>query len=480
MKKITIIGAGLGGLTAGALLAKDGYKVTLLEQHTIVGGCATTFKRGNFSCEVGLHEMDGVYTNPAIMNIFTELNIYNSLEFVSADEFFEVSTTFGKFKMPNGVDQAQQALIEKFPKEEKGIKRYFKTIAKVGDNFEKLEKLSWYHYAFFPFLFWNILYYKPKSVTDVLNSMIKDRELKLILNSNVHYYNDQPATLSFLLHAVAQNSYYRGGGWFIKGGSSQLSNYLAKFIMENKGEVITKASVVDCSEGRVVYIRAGETFNIETDITISNLSPAQTYQLYNQPYTEKRENGDAILTIYLGFSKSLKEIYGDKRAYTNFIFDEVHVSNPFKNSFTFVDYSQIDSGLTKNNKSFGVITMLDNIHIDEWHNLNRKNYHKKKREILAIMLEKLEKHYPNISNFVEYSEVATSKTVQRYIKTPNGTAYGFKPTPKQFFRLPKVRSNKIKNLYFTGQWVIAGGFRPAIMSGGMCRERINIQEIHLS
>ena len=52
MKTVTIIGAGLGGLTSGALLTKDGHKVTLLEQHNIVGGCATTFKRkGGF--EIG-------------------------------------------------------------------------------------------------------------------------------------------------------------------------------------------------------------------------------------------------------------------------------------------------------------------------------------------------------------------------------------------------------------------------------------------
>jgi len=44
-----IIGAGLGGLTAGAKLAKEGKKVLLIEQHTIPGGCATTFKRKDFS-----------------------------------------------------------------------------------------------------------------------------------------------------------------------------------------------------------------------------------------------------------------------------------------------------------------------------------------------------------------------------------------------------------------------------------------------
>ena len=74
LKTITIIGGGLGGLTSGALLAQDGYKVTLLEQHNIVGGCATTFKRkGGFTCEVGLHEMDGVFTNPQIKKIFDKL-----------------------------------------------------------------------------------------------------------------------------------------------------------------------------------------------------------------------------------------------------------------------------------------------------------------------------------------------------------------------------------------------------------------------
>ena len=57
---VIIIGAGLGGLTAGATLAKRGKRVLLIEQHAIPGGCATTFRRKDYIVEVGLHEMDGL------------------------------------------------------------------------------------------------------------------------------------------------------------------------------------------------------------------------------------------------------------------------------------------------------------------------------------------------------------------------------------------------------------------------------------
>jgi phytoene dehydrogenase-like protein len=481
MKNITIIGAGLGGLTAGALLAKEGQKVTILEQHNIVGGCATTFKRGDFTCEVGLHEMEGVHTNPMMVETFKKLGVYEHVEFVKANEFFSVTTKHGKFVMPDGVENVKKALLLKFPDEKKGIESYFKTIQKIAESFEKLLTPSWYHFAFFPFLFWDILLYKPKSVTDVLDKIIKNEELKLILNTNVQYYSDSPDNLSFLLHAVAQYSYYQGGGWFIKGGSGRLSDYLAKVIKENGGEIITKATVTACEKERVSYRHKKESKSIASDIIISNLSPKQTYQLYEKPYSETKEIADSLMTIYLGFRKNLKEIYG-KRAYSNFIFDdigsveefnEMMKKDIFQRVFVFVDYAQIDSGLTNDNKSFGAICTPD--FLSDWESVDKESYKKKKENLIASMLTKLETEYPNISELVEYAEVGTAKTVERYIKTPNGTAYGFKPTSKQFFRIPKVKSDKVKNLYFVGQWVIAGGFSPAIMSGGVVLSLYTVQ-----
>ena len=56
---VIVIGAGLGGLSAGAHLAANNLKVLVLEQHDKVGGCATRFERGAFTFEASLHEMAG-------------------------------------------------------------------------------------------------------------------------------------------------------------------------------------------------------------------------------------------------------------------------------------------------------------------------------------------------------------------------------------------------------------------------------------
>ena len=83
-----IIGAGLGGLTAGAKLAKSGKKVLLIEQHDRPGGCATTFKKKGFTLEVGLHEMDGLHPRDMKMKIFRDLGVLDTVEFIKVPEFY--------------------------------------------------------------------------------------------------------------------------------------------------------------------------------------------------------------------------------------------------------------------------------------------------------------------------------------------------------------------------------------------------------
>ena len=79
---VIVIGAGLGGLTAGARLARNGKKVLLIEQHNIPGGCATTFERKDFTMEVGLHEMDGLHARDMKTKIFRDLGVFDKVEFL--------------------------------------------------------------------------------------------------------------------------------------------------------------------------------------------------------------------------------------------------------------------------------------------------------------------------------------------------------------------------------------------------------------
>ena len=91
---VIIIGAGLGGLTAGAKLAREGRSVLLLEQHDRPGGCATTFKRRDFTMEVGLHEMDGLHTADMKNRIFADLGVFDRVEFLQVPEFPPYFKTF--------------------------------------------------------------------------------------------------------------------------------------------------------------------------------------------------------------------------------------------------------------------------------------------------------------------------------------------------------------------------------------------------
>lgn len=83
-----IIGSGLAGLSSGAKLARAGKKVLLIEQHHLVGGCATQFKRKEYRFEVSLHELNGLDENEHLYKMYKDLNALENLTFLEIPEFY--------------------------------------------------------------------------------------------------------------------------------------------------------------------------------------------------------------------------------------------------------------------------------------------------------------------------------------------------------------------------------------------------------
>ena len=74
-QRAIVIGAGIGGLTAAALLARRGYAVTVYDQAIVPGGCASTFKRKGFTFDVGATQVAGLEPGGIHHRIFEELEI---------------------------------------------------------------------------------------------------------------------------------------------------------------------------------------------------------------------------------------------------------------------------------------------------------------------------------------------------------------------------------------------------------------------
>jgi len=461
-----IIGAGLGGLIAGAKLSKSEKKVLLVEQHSIPGGCATTFKRKDFWFEVGLHEMDGLHLRDMKTKIFRDLDVFNNVEFLRVPEFYKFVYKDFNIVIPHDPEEAKAVLLKNFPEEESAIDAYFYQILNIKQIKKESEGIE------------------ESNIGDFLDSITKNEVLKLALLGNLGYFHDDPYTLSLSYYSEAQNAYYSGGGNFIKGGSQKLSDYLAEYIKANGGEIVYNHLVTEIivDEDKAVGIKykkknSDKIIEVYGENIIANASiPQIADKLLPKEQSRKiesdinkREVGASLLTIYLGFNKMLKDL-GNVN-YSTFIYDnsierigDILPNNKTdfnKRSFTFVDYGQVDDTLAPAEKSTGVVCCID--YITDWNQLSKEDYKVKKEEVAQAFINRLDLLLPGTKDSIEYYEVATSKTVEKYTLNPQGAVYGFSQTPERVGLEP---ISKIENLYYASAWTkIGGGFTGAIFNG---------------
>ncbi len=465
---VIIVGAGLGGLTAGAKLSREGRKVLVIEQHSKPGGCATTFRRHEFTLEVGLHEMDGPSPRDMKSRIFTDLGVTGNVRFVPVPEFYRFVNGRHDFIMPHDPREAIIRLKKVFPGEQNGIDAFFQRL--LGPRKKSADGSS-----------------PDISLGDYLDSIMVDDDLKLILLGNLGYFHDDPYSISLEYYSAAQGAYFSNGASYIHGGSQELSDYLAGYIRSKGGDVLLNHLVTriipegDIIKGVEYRKKKGDglpdiayTGEIIINAAVPNL-PGLLPEEYRNRLCEgigTRKPGASLLTIYFGLRKSLKSIRN--KYYSTFVFDpsvrtqrDILKNNSGdlnKRNFVFVDYGIIDSGLALGEKSVASLCCMD--YIEDWDNLPEPEYNRKKEEVTAIFVKRLEELFPGFNNLVEYCETGTSATIRRYTLNPGGAVYGFARTPGT---APFSINNIFANMHIASAWGrTGGGFSGAILGGYLC------------
>ena len=481
---VVVIGAGNGGLTAAATLAKAGLDVLLLERHNIPGGAATSFCRGRFEFEVALHQLSGLGTpqKPGLLRTALErMGILDDLEFVEIPDLYHVATPDG-FRLTITPDrvQALAALQEKFPHQKDAIQSYFDLLANFANDFIgafifRDPEASGQKY---PHLYKNA--FKPSS--EILDAYFSDPLLKAILSVYWGYLGVPPTRLAFAYLAMIFFQYTEFKPFHIKGGSQALSNAILNKFISNGGTVRfncgAKKILVDNGKVKGVLTAADEKIN--SACVISNASQVSTYTELIDPQCvpdavnnemRGRRLSTSAFTMFVGLDCEPAEL-GITES-TNFLMANTDISDAIIDRMRKLDiedelmvmscYDVADPDFSPPGTcQLNIVTLK---YGEPWLRIPPADYFKIKYRCAEGMLRRVEEIFPGIRAHIEEIEVATPLTHMRYLGHPAGAIYGYEQLAKDSLFFQPGRYSPIDGLFFAGGWVGDCGFEPTLRSG---------------
>lgn len=138
-EEIIIIGSGIGGLISGAILAKEGYKITVLEKNKQIGGCLQIFVRNRHIFNSSVHYIGGIDKGQNLYKIFHYLGIMDKLEVEKLDEMAAEKIAFHgddkEYNIAQGYPNFIKSLVDDFPEEENAIIEYANVMRTISDKF---------------------------------------------------------------------------------------------------------------------------------------------------------------------------------------------------------------------------------------------------------------------------------------------------------------------------------------------------------
>lgn len=468
---VVVIGAGLGGLTAAALLARAGRKVLLLERNTSVGGAASTYKIGDLVVEGALHETpDPRHPGDPKHAILEKLGILDALEWASTGALYEVrgGPLDAPFLLPEGFDAARAALSQRFASSRSAIDRVLGEMQRASAS----QQLS------------------GGSVAKLFQREFGDDEaVKCALAANLLYFHDDPATIDWPFFAGVQGAYLAAGGRFVQGGSQRLSNALRRVIQKAGGEVQLKrvASEIRLNEdgtvGGVTHVsRADDRDAVAVDCraVASNAAPAFVAEMLpaaaRQQFTTRYADLPLSTSVFSAtFGLSAKPQEFGFAAYSTVLLPKWmrRLADYSKGAellrdwsrervplMTIIDFSAIDSGLGEPPYPVSVLG-LDRL--ENWADLEKEAHDAQRERVLDGIAAAIDAEFPGFAAHVTQRTLSTARSMRNYLNAPAGAVYGFAPQPGS--ETNRAARTPIAGLYLASAYATYGGFTGAILGG---------------
>lgn len=508
---VVVIGAGLGGLTAGAILARAGRKVLVIERSNSVGGAASSYKSGDLFVEGSLHETSDPHDpRDPKHDALTRAGVLDAVKWIPSGVFYEVrgGPIAQPFILPDHFAEARRALTERFPEARAGIEQLLGEMERVAAAMGTLSKATGAertpreNVAALLKLVPSLGDYRL-SLLQKLDQVFGDNEaVKCALAANLSYFHDDPATLWWIFFAMAQGSYLQSGGRYVQGGSQRLSSALGRAIRAAGGELLVRRLVsgvaldADGRGGTVTHTAkdGGDPKTVEGTRIISNAAPEALAALMPAPAAAKLNASYAheapsasLFALTLGLAKPPRE-FGIKVYSTQLLPPDMKrladyaqgarlmANEPGERMppMSVVDYAAVDSGVPAPPY---VLSILGPDHLSNWNPSDMDAYREKRGRWQQAIVRYLDGIYPGLAQAVVASSFNSALSVRQYLNAPHGAVYGFAPAPQRSPRVTGViprRSPRtvLPGLYLASAYAGFGGYSGVVQSAGACADMI--------
>lgn len=476
---VIVIGAGIGGLTAGALLAKRGYSVTVYDQAYVAGGCASTFKRHGFTFDVGATQVAGLEKGGIHEQIFTELGIEvppaTPCDPACAVYLPGETTPINIWRNPT---QWREERRRQFPRSE----RFWQLM-------EILFAASWRFQAREPVLpprnLWDLwqlvsavrpdtlitLPFTVLTVGDLLRALRldDDKRLRTFLDLQLKLYSQVNADETALLYAATALGISQApqGLWHLQGSMQVLSTRLVKGLRKQGGKIRLRHSVkrVHCQQGKMTGVtvcndRTGAVWREEADAVVANVTVQNFLKLLADPdnsfgasdlflrgYQRRVENlpaANGAFVLYLGVDR--RAIPQNCPPHLQFLYNDQGAIGE-KNSL-FVSVSQPGDGRAPEGQA--TLTASSFTDVTQWWTATAEEYEALKQDYVETAIQRLSQYFYLTPETMIHQEAATPRTFARFTAREAGYVGGLGQRISTFGPFGFANRTPVENLWLVG------------------------------
>lgn len=458
-----VIGGGLGGLSAAAVLAHSGEHVVVLEQGSGVGGYAHAFVRGGYTFDPAVH---GIQSGQIVWNLLEYLGVDAQVPYWTSEHFYGAVFPDGvAVRTPAGWDAFVEANAETLGGAEAGQVRRFHAVLR-----DVLDEMAWLQMRADPRELGRMMTdrptfarYRSSPLGDLFAEHVPSERARAVCGAAWPFLGLPPSQVSLLNYAQMLNTSLEGMR-YPRGSFQRLADAFADAVVRYGGEVLVDTPVerILLDGDRVIGVRTSDGVIRRAPVVVSNADATTTLtgllgcEHLPEPYLRRLRRMRLSLSAFTVFAATDLDLTGLGLAHETFLHPHWDHDDNWRDvlagrpaSAWMSNTTLCDPDLAPAGEHLAILTMLAPWDAD-------RPWDQVKDQVADRLVRQFDRVVPGLSEHLTYRETGTPHTLHRFTRGHRGAMYGWANSPGQFANRRLPHATPVHGLYLAGHWTEEG------------------------